>query len=344
MSALDTLKLAFDRAQVVDLPAAGRSIPLRWIGAALIASIVAVALMMRGAGLSIDPTAPDTLLFALPIAALAATWWRCRQPASTAARILRDIAESFGLFMAISLVGAVASYPVAAYSRGFADRFLYRGDLALHFDWVSWYQLVAAHPSLQVLSRAAYAMIYISPAILLGYLGITGQRRTAHNFLAAIWLSAALTLICFRFIPAVGPFAYLWHGPIPYMPVSDLWQPELIPQLRHHAMPAIDLGHLVGLVSAPSFHAAAAVLLIAFALRQPAIRTPLIAANVAMLLSTPVEGTHYLTDIILGGVVAGVSLGLIALISSRPARTASYEERTDLGTVLSAVRVATTDR
>ena len=98
---------------------------------------------------------------------------------------------------------------------------------------------------------------------------------------------------------------------------------------------------LISLWMAPVF---GAVLLIAFALRQPAIRMPLIAANVAMLLSTPVEGTHYLTDIILGGVVASVSLGLIALVSSRPVRTASYEERADLGTVLSAVRAATTDR
>jgi membrane-associated phospholipid phosphatase len=66
-------------------------------------------------------------------------------------------------------------------------------------------------------------------------------------------------------------------------------------------------------VSAPSFHAAAGVLLLIFAARQPAIRMPLVAANVAMLLSTPVEGTHYLTDVVLGAVVACMSLGLVAL-------------------------------
>lgn len=313
MSAFNMLAIGFNRASAKDLSAAERVIPLTWIGAALIASAFIVALLMRGAGLSIDPTAPGTLRFAAAFAALALVRSACRRPASATTRVIRDGAEYIGLLMAISLIGAVASYPVASYSRGYCDDVLYRSDIALHFHWVAWYQMVAAHPAIQVLSRAAYSMIYVSPAILLGYLAMTNQRREAQNFLAAIWLAAVITLVAFRFMPAVGPFAYLWHGPIPYLPVSDLWQPQLIPQLRDHTMPIVDLGHLVGLVSAPSFHAAAGVLLLIFAARQPAIRMPLVAANVAMLLSTPVEGTHYLTDVILGAVVACISLGLVAL-------------------------------
>jgi membrane-associated phospholipid phosphatase len=166
-------------------------------------------------------------------------------------------------------------------------------------------------------------MIYVSPAILLGYLAITGQRREAHEFIVAVWLAAAITLAAFRFMPAVGPFAYLWHGPIPYLPVSDLWQPQLIPQLRDHAVSRVDLGHLVGLVSAPSFHAASGVLLIAFAWRQPRLRGPLVAINAAMLLSTPVEGTHYLTDMILGAAAASIALGVVAQLRAWPVRGGS---------------------
>jgi membrane-associated phospholipid phosphatase len=230
------------------------------------------------------------------------------------------LAEYFGVFAAITLVGAVASYPVAAESHGFVDPLLQRVDLALHFHWLTWYQTVAAHPLLQLVSRSAYAMIYVSPAILIGYLAFTDQRREAHQFIVTVWLAATITLVAFRFMPAIGPFADLWHGPIPYLPVSDLWQPQLIPQLRDHAVPFVDLGHLVGLVSAPSFHAAAAVLLIAFALRQPPIRVPLVAINIAMLLATPVEGTHYLTDMILGAIVALVSLWAVVQLQPRLAR------------------------
>jgi len=298
----------------------GTDITRAMILALLIASITVVALLMHRAGLAIDPVAPGTLCFALAFTVLSAIRWFCRDGASGGSRAIRDMAEYFGVFAAITLVGAVASYPIAAESHGFVDPLLQRVDLALHFNWLAWYRMVAAHPLLQVVSRTAYAMIYVSPAILLGFMAITDQRREAHQFIVAVWLAAAITLVAFRFMPAVGPFAYLWHGPIAYVPVSDLWQPQLIPQLRDHAMPFVDLGHLVGLVSAPSFHAAAAVLLIAFALRQPALRGPLVAVNLAMLLATPVEGTHYLIDMILGAVVALVSLWAVTQLHPRLVR------------------------
>jgi hypothetical protein len=278
------------------------------------AGLIAVAVLMHHAGLSIDPFARSTFAFLSAFTMLAATRFICRAPQTRKGRIAGDIAEYYGLFTGISLLGAIASYPIAAASHGFVDAALQRSDLMLHFDWLAWYRVVAAHPMLQIVSRAAYSSIYVSPAILLGHFAVTDQRREAHDFLAVIAVAATITLAMFRFMPAVGPFGYLWHGPIPYLPVSDLWQPELIPQLRAHAAPVVDLGHLVGLVSAPSFHAAAAVLMIAFALRQPLLRVPLTLLNGAMLLSTPVEGTHYLTDMILGACVAAIALAVVAII------------------------------
>ena len=39
--------------------------------------------------------------------------------------------------------------------------------------------------------------------------------------------------------------------------------------------------------------------------------------NVAMLLSTPVEGTHYLADMIAGALVAIAALGIVAEVRFR---------------------------
>ena len=281
---------------------------------ALAVGALALAAMMQRAGLSLDWTSPGAAAFALALASLGGLRWKLRDARSRPGCAIRDMAEYFALFTLISLLGALASYPVAAFSRGFIDASLYRADLALHFDWVAWYRVVAAHPALQLASRTAYALIYVSPAVLLGYLAIAGRRREAYDFIAAVALAAVMTLAVFRFAPAVGPFGYLWHGPIPYLPVSDLWQPDLIPQLRDHASAPIDPGHLVGLVSVPSFHAAAAVLLIACALPHRPVRWPLVAANTAMLLSTPVEGTHYLVDIIAGAVIAAAALAAVAWV------------------------------
>jgi hypothetical protein len=293
-------------------PVAQRPIPGAWFVAGIALSLALLAALMQHTKAVFDIGAPINLPYYAAIGLLAAIRWYQRNATSRPLRALRDMAEYAALFMAISLIGATASYPVAALSHGFADAALQRADAALGFDWLAWYRFTAAHPAVQVVSRSAYAMIYVSPAILLGYLSWAGRKREARDFLAAVAIAAAITLFAFSFMPAIGPFAYLWHGPIAYLPVSDLWQPQLIPQLREHTAPALDLGHLVGLVSAPSFHAAAAVLLIMFALPTPqAVRAVLLVVNAAMLLSTPVEGTHYLTDMILGAGVAFVAIGAV---------------------------------
>jgi len=125
-------------------------------------------------------------------------------------------------------------------------------------------------------------------------------------------------------MPAVGPFSYLWHAPIRYMPMSELWQPDLIPALRARTVHAIDLGQLRGIVSAPSFHAAAGTLYLSAAWRAGAVRWPLVWLVSAMLLATPVEGTHYLADMILGAGVGAVSIGLVdALLARQSAGTRS---------------------
>lgn len=304
-------------------PLAERAIPGRWIAGILISSMVAVAILMHFAGLTIDPTDFNTLVYATVFAALAAIRWTWRNPGSNTTRIVRDIAEYFGVFTALSVTGALASYPIASFTHGFADEALHGIDLALNFNWLGWYELVATHPTLQVLGRIAYAMIYVSPAILLGYLAVTNQRREALDFIAAMWMAALITLICYRFMPAKGPLSYLVEGPLPYLPVSDLWQANLIPALRANMAPVVDLGHLVGLVSAPSFHTAAAVLLVSFGVRQRHIGVPLVLINLAMLWSTVVEGTHYLSDMILGALVALVAVGIVRLTRAALARRAT---------------------
>jgi hypothetical protein len=289
---------------------------------ALFASLCMLAGLMHAAQLAIDPWRASnlpyyaaalivlTLRFGLP-----RTAWR---HATAVARM----SEYVALFVAISLMGATASYPVSALTHGYADAALQRVDMALGFDWVGWYRAVAAHPALQVLGTAAYRSIYLTPALLLWSWARDGEQDRAYRFLAGFWLAGVVTLAIFSLMPAVGPFSYLWHGAIPYMPESELWQPGLIPALRAHDVHIVDLGQLRGLVSAPSFHTAAAVMYIAAAWRSAALRWPVLAINVAMLLSTPVEGTHYLADMILGAAVAALSLAVVRVACDQIAERA----------------------
>lgn len=279
--------------------------------------------LMQRAGLSLDPLKPANLAFLLAGAAALAVRRLSRTFRSRRACALADCVEYYALFAVVCLIGAVASYPIAALTHGYADPALQRIDAALHFNWLDWYQTVARHRMLQIIGIAVYESIYLTPAILLGWFAFRGERPAAHHFLATFWLTAVATLALFSLMPAVGPFAFLWRGPVPYMPVSELWQPDLIPALRMHRLQMIDLGQLKGLVSAPSFHAAAATIYIATAWRIRQLRWPLTALNLAMLLSTPVEGTHYLADIIIGAAVgiAAVLITDLVFATHRRART-----------------------
>ncbi|WP_253717669.1 phosphatase PAP2 family protein [Sphingomonas sp. AP4-R1] len=296
------------------------ALPGIWLAGALGASLVAFVLLMLWTRETISLFAGGTSAICIAGGVIVAVRTLLRDAQAGWQRVARDFAEYAGLFSAVCLLGAMASYPIATVNHGFADARLAAIDQALRFNWLAWYGLVAAHPTLQMLGRGVYDSIFLTPAILLGYFAITGRQAEARRFILSFWLAAVLTLALFSLMPAQGPLAFLWRGPVPYMPISALYQAELIPALRLHELHSIDPGQLRGLVCAPSFHAASAALYIAAAWIARPLRWPLIALNGAMLLATPVEGTHYLTDLIAGVLVAMVALagsGWLSVVVAR---------------------------
>jgi hypothetical protein len=289
-------------------------IPGGWLALALALSVLCVAALLYDAGITIDPRAPSTLAFIAAFAVLAAIRFGLRDPSTATQRVARDLAESVGLFMGVGLLGAVSTYPLAADTRGSIDPLLQQIDQALHFDWLTLYRTVADHRSLQLLGTAAYQSIFITPALILGHFAWADKRAEARGFLVSFWLAAIVSLALFRYIPAVGPLATLWHGPIPYLPESGLYEADLLPALRDHVLHEVDLGTLRGLVSAPSFHTVSAVLYIAAGWRIARLRWTVVVLNVAMLLSTPIEGTHYLADMLAGAGVAIAALGIVGVL------------------------------
>jgi len=279
------------------------------IMAVLAASVLCDAMLLHRTGLGIEATLALAAFAGWAIIAMAFCYL-CRAPRTCAQRIARDFVEGVSLFALVSLLGAVASYPLAAGQHPFVDTKLENIDRMLRFDWLGWYAWVAGHAWIQALERMAYLSIFATPALLIGYFAWTGRRAEGRLFVATFWVAAAVTLALFPLFPAAGPFATLWHGPAPYMPLSALYQDQVIIALRQHEIHAIDLGALHGLVCAPSFHAASAIIYIATAWRVAALRWPVVIISGAMLLATPVEGTHYLTDILGGVAVAYLALRL----------------------------------
>lgn len=292
-------------------------IPGSWLAAGFTVSALCLAALLADTGITINLVDSSTFVFAGVFALALALRYALRAPRSAAQRVLRDVAETFGLFTAVSLMGAVSTYPIAAETHGTIDPLLQQIDTALHFDWLAWYRVVADHRSLQILGAAAYQSIYLSPAVILGYCAWADKRAAARGLIASFWLAAVIALTLFRFWPAYGPFASLWHGPVPYPTESGMYEAQLIPLLRNHLLHEVDLGGLRGLVEAPSFHTASAILYIVAAWPFARIRKPILIVNLVMLVATPVEGTHYLADMIAGASVATIALLVVAALRRR---------------------------
>jgi membrane-associated phospholipid phosphatase len=97
-----------------------------------------------------------------------------------------------------------------------------------------------------------------------------------------------------------------------FNPANYLIQARDLPLVREGALRALDSGTLGGIITFPSFHAAAAVLYLWAFWSVWWMRPIALITNVGMLLATPIGGGHYFVD-----VLAGVGVAVLAIAAAR---------------------------
>jgi membrane-associated phospholipid phosphatase len=131
-----------------------------------------------------------------------------------------------------------------------------------------------------------------------------------RELLACFAVSLLPTLVLFAFFPAGSAWVYykIEPGKIPTFLVA-------LEALRNGTLPVIYVQRLDGLVTFPSFHTAATIMLVYVA---RGIRYLFLSAvlNGLMLVSTVSEGVHYFVDVI-GGVVVALCSILIVRVAMR---------------------------
>ncbi len=233
--------------------------------------------------------------------------YRGRRGAERASALLAGVAA----FFALASGTAALSYLAATSGAPLADRWLARADAALGFDWRAWQAFVHAHPALHRLLQFAYASM--SWQILFCLLALPLAGRTARNreFILASALALLPTVALFAAFPAASAWAE--YGVMPPPSLGFLRQ---LLALRAGQAPVIELGDLYGLVTFPSFHAAAAVLL-ANAARGTMFAFLGAVLNLLMLVSALSEGGHYLVDVLAGIAIAVLAIGAARLVLRR---------------------------
>lgn len=184
-------------------------------------------------------------------------------------------------------------------------------DEYIGFDWVVYFKWVGSHPNLSWMITQAYQSIWVQPiALALFFI----CHKKVHDFAQlqiALPLSFALVCVTATFLPALG--AYQFHGMTPDQHLSmslafadGMTAPML--WVRQAELPlAMPNFPDLRVITFPSWHAAAAVIFILSAWSHHSIRWISFILNTLMLAATPVQGSHYLSDMIFGGALGGTA-------------------------------------
>jgi membrane-associated phospholipid phosphatase len=222
--------------------------------------------------------------------------------------------ECFGLTYAMAWGSFLVLIPLAAISAPFADPALHWADQAIAFDFLGYARMM--RPYVHILGHS-YQSYHWQPLLIIGVLAWTGRTERCWAFVTSGAVALAITMAIFPFFPAEGPFVY--YGLKEYGPVVAPWQFGPVLQALKDGARHIDYSLMTGLVSLPSYHAAAACIFV-WATWPTVLRWVLVPLNTLLLLGTIVIGSHYLVDVIAGVAVAIGSIAItVRLLRPRPA-------------------------
>lgn len=272
--------------------------------------LVAAAVAVRLSGPMLAASPAGFCLLAVATCSLLLSQRYCGSTDRTMTMAVR-LLVGISLFAIISIGGALASYAIAAHTHGYADAVFIGIDRDLGFDWPGLYRWWAGRGALIPFARLAYSSISVTPVLIIAMLALSGRGDRLNRFLAIHFVALIVTLGLFACFPLQSPFL-TELGPSPaYMPSAGLDHFHVIEALRTRTLASVGIGELVGLIGFPSFHTAAALIFIWAAWPVRSARLPVVAVNLALVVSTPIEGGHYLTDVIGGAFVATFAIALV---------------------------------
>jgi membrane-associated phospholipid phosphatase len=209
---------------------------------------------------------------------------------------LARLGHAVALGLALAYACLVTTFVLGVTGAPFQDQWLVRADAAIGFDWASWVAWLDRHPPLRTGLMLLYPLHTLETGTAIGLLALTTSRG-APRFLRAFALCFLVACGGLLACPALGHIPEALSVPVRLGLRAGTWT-------------TLHFGHLPGIISMPSMHAALAVLTTLACWHLRAIRWPLAFINAAMVIATVSEGGHYLVDVIAGVAIAVVAFRL----------------------------------
>lgn len=273
-----------------------------------VVSGLALACLLLGRVMGFEVLPARAMLPALGVAVLAGAVavGRARADARLAAG-----ATAFLQMTLFTILGVVLAYMLAAWDRPSWDAWLAAADGRLGLDWPA--ILAAADrlpPPILLVAGLAYHSLVLQMVFCIVVLAGTGRTERLRITVAAAILTGAVTILLSGLLPAVGnlfdPDAYRTLWP------SVAWRDhQLVLGLRAGTVRHVDLSHMTGIVSFPSYHAALPLILCWGLYPIARLRVPAALWAGLTIAATPLFGGHYVADVLAGLLLA--TLGLVAV-------------------------------
>jgi hypothetical protein len=295
--------------------AAWRLFTLNWIPIALMALALALCLALTKFSIK-----PESALFSLGAIALYAgiAYYNARRSRRHSAVVAFMFGSAAQLFLITALMTPL-TYIAAALDLPMQDANLAALDRALGLDWRAYLVFVNERPWLIGYLALGYALIAWPVFGVPVLLGATRRFGRLQQFTVAFALALVATTILSTLAPALGTYHQLGISPADYThltPGGYLDQLRDFPRVRDGSLRELDIVHLVGIITFPSFHAAACVLYLWALWAVWWMRPIVVLTNGLMLLSTPIGGGHYFVDIFAGMAVAVLAIAAANRLSA----------------------------
>jgi membrane-associated phospholipid phosphatase len=249
---------------------------------------------------------------------LIAVTWFYRVPRPN--RKFEVLCTETALLLAFSAAAATLSYLMASLGLPLIDDRLLSIDAALGFDWMGYVGFVNHRPWLGTIFSAAYITTLAQVALTVIVLGLMGRLERVRHFVSAVMLGALICIVVSALLPSAGALGTL-RPPVDFVaenhPVVNLDYKQVFFDVRSGAERFISLNALHGLIAFPSYHCTLSALVVIAFVGCGWWFWPVLALNLAVILSTPVDGGHHLTDALGGILVALISWKLVALATAR---------------------------
>jgi len=219
----------------------------------------------------------------------------------------------------------------------YADHLILAWDRALGFDWLAYFEWVHDRPDVIRLLDMSYTSLTPLSALALIGLVVMGQTLRARFFVESFFVTALVCISVGWLLPAEAAVEFTIADMAQYPNFAAA--PGTYHLVHMDALRApegrilLDPLNLPGLVTIPSFHTAAGVVLAVAFWRTP-MALPVLAYTVVMIASTPIFGSHYFVDLIAGTAVA---LAVMAIIRNQPRYAALGPQRPE-GTGIGVLR------